>query len=329
MPEHQITMFQTQNSIAVVDLDIQEQLKKCIFESKQAVKLFEEWEFIKDYKYSALFEIDEVDSFIEKCGAIPNLHDQDEFENDRFDSVIGAPVRFEVNNLIILKFALKYCTVENFTGNEIFVKYSILVVFYKEQKTIEIRFDTLKRIFLTDKEAQTFYKNIIDDIFGFCQDEFGVSLAPINLDFITFDVKEQKGDKNVRLMSQYIHLPSGGNAQLEVGKNEDYVLPIIGELKELLSKPSHIIELEKVPQLKDALNQFIFENEELSDYSWIEVMWENEIKTRSVHVKFIFNYMNSGYCLLQHYYNNVLIGMERMNNVTDYVIRRKTDTTDK
>ena len=71
----------------------------------------------------------------------------------------------------------------------------------------------------------------------------------------------------------------------------------------------------------------MFEMEEMSDYPWIELLWENEIKTRSIRVKFVFNYMNNSYCLIQHYYSNVLIGMERMNYVIEYIISHRNDDT--
>ena len=86
-----------------------------------------------------------------------------------------------------------------------------------------------------------------------------------------------------------------------------------------------MVELEKVPVLKEAFNQFMFENEELSDYSWIEVMWEDEIKTRSIRVKFIFSYRGNEYCLLQHYFSPSLIGMERMNHVIRYIGEHRPD----
>lgn len=118
-------------------------------------------------------------------------------------------------------------------------------------------------------------------------------------------------------------LPSGGNAQLDVGKNENYILPIIGELREILD--NHRNELDTVPSLKESLEQFMFENDELSECSWIEIMWENEIKVRNIRVKFIFNYKNHDYCLLQHYYSNVLVGMERMNHVVRYINEHQND----
>lgn len=101
-------------------------------------------------------------------------------------------------------------------------------------------------------------------------------------------------------------------------------MPIIGDLKDIIKK--HQLELDKVPSLYNSLKQFIFENDELSDYTWIEVMWPAEVKTRSIRVKFIFNYKGENYTLIQHYSNNALIGMERMNDVIKYISEyRKID----
>lgn len=80
-------------------------------------------------------------------------------------------------------------------------------------------------------------------------------------------------------------------------------------------------------KMKDNTTKFMFEMEEMSDYPWIELLWENEIKTRSNRVKFVFNYMNKSYCLIQYYYSNVLIGMERMNYVIEYIVNHRNDDT--
>lgn len=72
-------------------------------------------------------------------------------------------------------------------------------------------------------------------------------------------------------------------------------MPVIGELKALLA--DYQGELEKVPTIKEALEQFLYEMEEMSDYPWIELLWENEIKIRSNRVKFILDYMGQDYTL--------------------------------
>ncbi len=314
----QVTLECGDTTIDVIDLELEEQLKACLRENKAAVKLFEKWEFTKDYKYSALFETDDFDSLLTKISGIDTISESNEYENERLQDIFTLPVRHEVNDLIIIKFGLKYSAIHNITGKEILLKYPVLVVFHVKNHIIEFRFDSLKRSFLSERKEQTVYSDLIKELIRICSIEYGHDITSIDLSFM---VQETKEKDDVRLMAQYMKLPRGGNAQLEVGKNEEYILPIIGELKELLSK--HIIDLEKVPVLKEALNQFLFENEELSDYSWIEVMWENDIKTRSIRVKFIFEYRNNNYCLLQHYYNNALIGMERMNHVIKYIAEHR------
>jgi len=311
----------SENSIDVTDLELAGQVKKCIKNSTKAIKLFEKWEFEKDYKYSTLLEADNFDETIKKAESI-SMSDEDTFENTIITESLTAPTRYEYNDLLILKFSLKYSAIHNLSGEEILIKYPVLVVLHKSENLIEFRFDALKRVFLSEKREQTVYLDLIRELEMYCETQLECKIKPLDLDFLISQTKKQS---DARLMAEYKKLPSGGNAQLEVGKNEEYVLPIIGELKEILKK--HVVELEKTPVLKEALDQFIFENDELSDYSWIEVLWENEIKTRNVNVKFIFNYKNSEYCLLQHYYN-VLIGMERMNNVVKFISDHKPPERD-
>ena len=125
--------------------------------------------------------------------------------------------------------------------------------------------------------------------------------------------------EDIKLISQYMNMKNGSKAELNVGDNEEYVLPIIGELKNIMNDLKE--ELDKNLKIKDALEQFIYEKEETTDYPWIEILFLNKerIKTRNNHVKFVFNYMNKNYTLITYYYNDTLIGMERMNDVTNFI----------
>lgn len=203
--------------------------------------------------------------------------------------------------------------------NELLIKYPFIVIFDSNTNIIEFRFDAIKRVFLSEKSEQSVYSNLIYDIRQILYKSFNIDLEPFDLDYITNLSNSSINEASV--MAEYRKLPNGGNAQLEVGNNENYILPIIGELKEIIEK--HKAELSKAPMLDNALKQFIFENDELSDYTWIEVMWLNEVKTRSIRVKFIFNYKGCHYTLIQHYYNNTLIGMERMDYVTEHIVKYK------
>lgn len=313
-------------SINVQDLELTEKLFACIKQHEKAIILFEEWEYDKDYKYSTLFTSATFDQLVEKVKSNGEykLSVNEKSESSRMFQGLQSPLVQTHQELMILKFNLKFAAVDPLTTKELLLKYPVLAVFHTEEKLIEFRFDGLKRVYMPEKREQTFYSDLIKDILTYFSTKLDCQLHPLELDFLITEAKKTT-QTAVRLMAQYMKLPSGGNAQLEVGNNLNYILPIIGELKELID--NNLLELEKTPSFKNALDQFIFENEELSDYSWVEIMWENEIKTRSIRVKFIFNYRNYPYCLLQHYYNNVLIGMERMNHVTRYISNHRGDDT--
>jgi len=306
--------------VDISDKQLDEQLKMCISSKKEARKLFEEWEFTKDYKYSTLFKTDDFEKVIEKIKKFTKWNkNMEEYSIVDIENNFTMPIYYETDGYIIIKHCRYFSAIEPLSGEESLIKYPIVFVLHKEEKILELRFDTLRHIYIPEENAQSYYSGIIKGIMEYYKKNL-IILHPLNLDFL----KNELDDSTV--MGKYIMLPNGGNAQLDVGKNENYILPLIGELKEILT--NHIIDLSKVPALNEDLKQFMFENEELSDCGWVEIMWEDEIKTRNIRVKFIYNYQNTTCCVLQHYYNNILVGMERMNYVVKYINKHiKADTS--
>lgn len=301
---------------------ISEKVQACVENNLKALREFERWEFIKDFKYSVVYLCDNFDDTVKK---IQNIADYNIFENGEHEYMFDTfkkPIRFELEKYIFLKFNLKFAAIHPSTGEELVVKYPFLVVFHKDTKIVEFRFDTLERFFLGDSNDSRTYSLKISLMEKFLLDEYGCILSAMDLNFL---ITVTKSDPKVQLISQYMKLSNGGNAQLEVGNNEEYVLPFIDELKNIIRDFNE--DLSKIPGLQDALQQFMFEIEEMSDYPWIELLWDNEVKTRKIRVKFVFNYMNNAYCLMQHYYSDALIGMERMNHVIDYIVKNRENST--
>lgn len=305
-------------SVDVTNLELDDQLIKCIHESQDAVIEYEKWEFLKDYKYSVLFDLDNFKENVEKLNV--KLEGEKNNEKDNCFEIINKPVKYFDEDRTILKFNLLFSAIHPLTMNELLLKYPFLVVFHIKEELVEFRFDGLKSFFREDKD---YSKNVLT-VLNYMKNSFDFELKPINLEFLVSVIKETSDDK-VKLIAQYMQLASGGNAELNVGNNEEYVLPIIDELKGLIS--DFQTELDRIPLVRDALDQFIYEKEEMSNYPWIEVLWSDEIKTRSIHVKFIFNYKENNYCLIQHYFSNALSGMERMNHVTRYIRKNKQNIT--
>lgn len=129
------------------------------------------------------------------------------------------------------------------------LKYPVLVVLHQKHQLIEMRFDVLKQYFQTQ---QGFYSKLVQKIRAYLKEKLAVELVPLEMNFM----KETANDE-VKLIAEYMNMASGGRAVLEVGDNEEWVLPFIGELKSLIQE--YHADLEKVPALEDALNQFVYE----------------------------------------------------------------------
>ena len=193
------------------------------------------------------------------------------------------------------------------------MKFPFIVLIHKENKIIEFRFDVIKNVYFDENYGPIIYVDMIQQMQEYIKTNYHNVLIPMDMNFM---VQVAKDEADVILIAEYLRLSSGGNAQLEVGNNQEYMLPFIGELRALLI--DYQSEFEKAPILKEALEQYMYEKEEMSDYPWIQLKWKDDIKTRSFSIKLTFDYMNKNFCLVQHYYNNVLVGMERMNYVVKY-----------
>lgn len=234
-----------------------------------------------------------------------------------YDSLVN-PYKLTLESIDLILFNRKFKATHPQTLEELLLEYPIVVAIHKDEKLIEIRFDAIKQYFVEDKRQATLYADIIDEVLKYVKENWLVELKPLDMESI-IDLSRKEDMDNIKLISQCMNLSNGGKAQLAVGNNEEYILPFIGELKSIMNE--YKAEFERNTIIKEALDQFIFEKEETTEYPWVEMLFLDKIKSKNIHVKFIFNYMNRGYCLILHYYNDALIGMERMNHVTRFVSR--------
>ena len=305
------------NELVQIDYsNIDDSIFECIEKSNEAIQEYDKFQFTRNYKYSVICTVNNFEKLLKEVSSIPE-YKYDANKIKIFDD-IKEPIRYEYLDCTILLFNKKYEAIHPQTGDELFLHYPVLLGFHKELKLVEIRFDTVKRLFTGGDRDQTIYIRLIDEILKFIEGNYHISLNPLDLDFM-IELMKKNENEDIKLISQYMNLATGGKAQLAVGNNEEYVLPIIGELKNIISDLKE--ELDKNLKIKDTLEQFIFEKEETTEYPWIEVLFLNKegIKTRNNHVKFTFNYMNKNYSLITYYYNDALIGMERMNDVTRFI----------
>lgn len=309
--------FDEIGEINVEGLQLEEKLENCLDENAAAVKNVEEWEFIKSYKYSVLFDIKDPQQFESLVSDFTSFNNIDN-ENDYISVAFTDPIKYIYSNILFLKFNLALFGYNVRDADKMYEKYPVIMVYYPKLNVAEVRFNAIKQKFAPDKYNSIDEKVITGIISYFIVKR--IKLIPIDLEYIT-DFARNGKDVNLKLMMQNAKNPRGGSAKLSVGNNDQYVLPIIGELKELCKL--YIMELEKVPKLQEALDQLIYENEEAADYSYIQLKWFYNDGTSLYSVRITFNYGEKNCCLIQHLYNSTWIEMERMTHVTEYIIKNR------
>lgn len=69
----QIDVFGNYPTVDVSDLELEEQVVRCLNESSEAVRLFETWEYEKDYRYSAVFTTSDYQMLLQKLDQVREL----------------------------------------------------------------------------------------------------------------------------------------------------------------------------------------------------------------------------------------------------------------
>ena len=315
------------SSFDLSEIPEEEKLIKSIQKSGEVAKFIEEWEFNKHYKYSVIFKCDEFKQ--EKLDEAVTSGEVLNFTTsiDIFDELVSTrrsglgvmefvetaiPTKYETDEFLFLKFNIKYQFNSFQEGRIAKFKYPILVVFFKELNIFEIRFDTIKNAY---KDKDTLYVDNISMIHRWLKKVLELKIS--NIDFepkIESICKDEMN--NVVVHSQCMSLKTGGKATLEVGGNADNLLPILGELKELMNRNK--ILFNKNNEIKELLEDFINDTEEMAYLPWIALRWTNEVKAKEIIVKFQHRYMGENYSLLQYLGSQTQV--ERMNYVTKYLI---------
>jgi len=355
----QLELLGEDNAVDLTAVEEDEQFRVCIEQSPAIVKRIEKMECENSYKYATLFS---TNGFPEKpleqliARKLIKVFDHEDFDKDNLykeNASMITPTMYEIDeNTTILKFSrllTGFLPVEGM--NKRTIKYPILVIFYKEADVIEIRFDQVKGFLKSHDEY--FYAKQIETIENWIEENLGWEITAIDLN-PTIEYISGLEQEEVYVSAQAMNLKGKKKAMLDTGDNDEDVLPLLGELKELLKSNRELFEaspqvtekldnynemaihsreikelmtineelIEQNIQIKELLDNFILETESASDLPWISLSWKHESKSKALKVKFSFNYMQKEYSLLQYYFNNKT-EMERMNYVTRYLIENK------
>ncbi len=294
---------------------------------EETISCIQDLEYFNSYKYSTLFNLNNynetlLERMIENNLILRYDEGQCDFCTD-FQGSDSIKPTFRVINeeLVCLKFSNQvtgYLPISD--NNSRTIKYPIMVLIHKSLNTVEIRLDKIKGFLKNGDEF--FYKKQITFIKEWLESYLKLEINPVNLPpVIEFMRPKLTGNGEVKVTAQAMDLATGAKAILDTGVNDEFVLPLLGELKNLIQENFDLFDSnEQTQQIKVLLNNFILETEETALLPWISLTWTNEIKSKAVKVKFSFN---PEYTLLQYYGNNA--EMERMNNVTKYIIDNQTE----
>ena len=218
-------------------------------------------------------------------------------------------VRFYEDNLY-LKFLIKLKATDT-EGNQSKCRYPIIVIIYSKSDIIEVRFDSMGSMYYRDK-----FRYVYETI-AWLRNNLETNIKLLDLRDVAYFIRENGKDNRVVLAAQDMRMANGGKATVDVGNDDTNVLPFIGELKVLLEEYKE--EFDKAPIIKDALEEFIYNKENLSDFPWIKFRFED----RDIEVKITFDYGKRKISLLQHYQSQLVknVGKERMDYVTSYLLK--------
>lgn len=296
--------------------------------SPAVLRALEKREFTKSYHFSAIFtgngkQKTNFADLVQKGKLL-------EFKSANFvhDNVLDVnrptevvPTMFPIGNIKIFKFTkilTGFLPTTATTATRKRIKYNVLGVYHEYLDVLEIRFDRARSLF--QYEDELFYHNQVVGVLNWFKEVANFELENINISPVISYINKKDQDEVV-VHSQAMSMSTGAKAELYTAENGAPILPLLGELKELIRTNEELFE--QCPKIKDLLDKFISETEDTSDLPWISLRWNGDAKNEGILVKFKHNYENKGYTLLNFFGRQT--NMEKMNNVTKYIIDNKAE----
>lgn len=300
--------------------------KKIITETTTNIKFvgfYEYWEYIKLYKYSVpLFYEESENESIENCLLESGIK---EFDLNNYDPELvlntslkeATPMYWKQNGDIFVKFVLQKSYVLPDTFDQIDYRYPIVIYINKENHILEVRYDAIK--YNNNVFSNGAYENILFECINWLQNNLHLRLYLCEHKNI-LPIINDKQNEDVKIYKQLMQMDTGASAELTASESTDYVLPFIGELKELIDENEELFD--QAEDIKKILLQYLDDKEATASYPYIYIKWVKPVESQSYIVKIIFEYFSQKYTLLQHITGNCKdLGMERMNDAIKYLCK--------
>ncbi|MCD7955963.1 MAG: hypothetical protein LUG93_09505 [Lachnospiraceae bacterium] len=321
--------FEAQRSLGDSDdllyFESKRDFKKVITETTTNIKFanfYENWEFIKLYKYSLpLFweakEDKPLEDYLKEIGG--NAFVPDDFIPEYvLDTTLkeATPLYWITEEAIFVKFVLQKSYIQPETFDQIDYRYPIVIYIDLKNGFLEIRYDA-NRYNSNGIVSNEAYESIVTECILWLKNNLHLNLYTCNHANIIAIINDRQND-DVRMYKQMMQMSTGASAELTASENTDYVLPFIGELRELIDENEEIFN--QAEDVKTLLLHYLDDKEETASYPYIYIKWVKPVESQSYIVKVTFDYFSRKYTLLQHITGGCKdLGMERMNDAIKYL----------
>lgn len=290
--------------------------------SKLFMNFYEELEFKRLYKYSVPFFYELTDE--KPINEVLKENNIVFFNKENYqpDYVIdrtlkeAKPIVMQEDGKFYIKFVLQKAYLQPDDYEQKVYRYPIVIYVNPSINIIEVRYDSMRYSYSEQVDRDS-YSKIVMSCIEWIKSLIGLSLFCCEHSD-TIKIINDTQNTDVRMYKQMMELKSGGSAELTASESADYVLPFIGELRELMDENEELFN--EADDVKQLLIQYLNEKEATASYPYIYVKWVKPVETQSYIVKLTFDYFNSKYTLLQHITGNCKdLGMERMNDAIEYL----------
>ncbi len=290
--------------------------------TKSFMDFYEKLEYKKLYKYSIPFFFEEGDCQIEdalkKSGTeiygTQGFHP--DYAIDRELNCETKPVAYITDNSYFVKFVLQKAYLHSETFEQIDYRYPIVIYINPAMQILEIRYDSMKYSY-NDQIDRDAYLKIVMFCIEWIKNNLGLKLHTCEHKE-TIKIINDIQNTEVRMYKQMMEMKSGGSAELTASENGDYLLPFIGEIRELIDENEELFD--ESAEVKQLLLQYLNEKEATASYPYIYVKWVKPVESQSYIVKITFDYFNGKHTLLQHITGSCKdLGMGRMNDAIEYL----------
>lgn len=288
---------------------------------KSFISFYEALEYKKLYKYSVPFFYETGEKTIDdmlkemQIAIFDNEIYQPEYVIDR-NLNESAPIVYVEDGIYFIKFVLQKAYLQSDTFEQIDYRYPIVIYINPSINILEVRYDSVRYSY-NEQIDRDVYSKIVFYCTDWIKDNFGMKLFRCD-HMDTIKIINDIQNTEVRIYKQMMEMKAGGSAELTASENGDYMLPFLGEIRELIDENEELFA--EADEIRQLLLQYLNEKEATASYPYIYVKWIKPVETKSYIVKITFDYFNGKTTLLQHITGKCNdLGMGRMNDAIEYL----------